>query len=149
VEGGFCKKSTYSILYKTTSIIFLGPSQEVFQTSAPFNLSWCRINMRISLHTVIHEAAGVWEGGACGDPSTAHKHLVRWRSKDGGGGLDTPLPRQPRGSLFPLPTPSHDAPELFKAASNVFVAAEQALDSPEDLTGMTTAEIGLYTPWSG
>jgi hypothetical protein len=34
---------------------------------------------------------------------------------------------------------SHEAPELFKAALNVVVAAERALDGPEDLAHGTTA----------
>ena len=33
----------------------------------------------------------------------------------------------------------------FKAALNVLVADEQHLDGPEDLTGETTAQIGLYS----
>jgi hypothetical protein len=47
--------------------------------------------------------------------------------------------------LIPLPTPTADAPELLKAASNVSVAAEQALDDPEDLTHKTTAQTPFYT----
>jgi hypothetical protein len=45
---------------------------------------------------------------------------------------------------IPLPTLSHDAPELFKAALQVVVAEERALDGPEDLTTETAAQIGLY-----
>ena len=41
-------------------------------------------------------------------------------------------------SPTPLPTPTADVPELLKAASNVFVAAEQALDRPEALMGNTS-----------
>src|SRR5215218_5842958 len=40
---------------------------------------------------------------------------------------------------------SHDAPELFKAALSIVVAEERALDGPENLTGKTTAQIGLCT----
>jgi hypothetical protein len=47
-------------------------------------------------------------------------------------------------STIPLPTLSHDAPELFKAALQVVVAEERALDGPEDLTTETAAQIGLY-----
>jgi hypothetical protein len=36
-------------------------------------------------------------------------------------------------------------PELLKAALNVSVADERFLDSPKDLTGKTTAQIGLDT----
>jgi hypothetical protein len=57
----------------------------------------------------------------------------------GQGGIDTPL-------IFPLENlrflcrPSiHYAPELFKAALNVFVAEGQTLDDPRDLTEETTA----------
>ena len=45
---------------------------------------------------------------------------------------------------IPLPTLSHDAPELFKAALQVVVAEEQALDGPEVLPHGTVAQIGLY-----
>jgi hypothetical protein len=44
---------------------------------------------------------------------------------------------------IPLPTPSHDAPELLKAALKVFVAEGQTLDGPEDLTEETTAQTGF------
>jgi hypothetical protein len=40
--------------------------------------------------------------------------------------------------LIPLLTRSHDAPELFKAILKVVVAAERALDGPEDLAHETT-----------
>ena len=52
-------QATYSILYETASINFLGPSQAAFQTSVPYHMSWCRMNMRISLHAGLREAAGV------------------------------------------------------------------------------------------
>jgi hypothetical protein len=45
---------------------------------------------------------------------------------------------------IPLQNPTHDVPKLLKAASNVFVAEEQALHDPEDLAGETTTQIGLY-----
>ena len=45
---------------------------------------------------------------------------------------------------IPLPTLSHDAPELFKAALQVVVAEEQALDGPDVLPHGTVAQIGLY-----
>ena len=93
-------KSTYSILYETASINVPGPSQAACQTSVSYRMSWCRINMRISLHTGLREAAGVWESGARGDWGPADKHRVRWRSKDGDGGLDTPLTRALKDPLF-------------------------------------------------
>jgi hypothetical protein len=99
-------QATYSILYETASINFLGPSQAAFQTSVPYHMSWCRMNMRISLHAGLREAAGVWEGGARGDPGTAHKHRVRWRSKDGAGVLYTALTwtqEAPRSTPDPQP----------------------------------------------
>jgi len=40
--------------------------------------------------------------------------------------------------LIPLLTLNQDVPELLKAASNFFVAAEQALDNPEGLMGNTS-----------
>jgi transposase len=46
VEGEFCE-SIFSILYETTSINFLGPSQAAFQSSVAYHISWCRINIRI------------------------------------------------------------------------------------------------------
>jgi hypothetical protein len=39
----------------------------------------------------------------------------------------------------------HDAVEFLKTPLNVFVAEELALDGPEDLAHVTTAQIGLYT----
>jgi hypothetical protein len=47
--------------------------------------------------------------------------------------------------LIPLPTLSHDASELFKAALQVVVAEGQTLGGPEDLAHGTTARTGLYT----
>jgi hypothetical protein len=47
--------------------------------------------------------------------------------------------------LLSLLTLSHDVPGLLKVSLSVFVADEQILDDPEDLTGKTTAQIGLYT----
>ena len=47
--------------------------------------------------------------------------------------------------MIPLPPLIPDAPELFKASLKVVVAEERALDGPEDLTGKTTAQIGLYS----
>ena len=47
--------------------------------------------------------------------------------------------------LIPLLILSPDVPEPFTAALNVFVAEEQALDGPEDLTGKTSAQSGFYT----
>jgi hypothetical protein len=62
--------------------------------------------------------------------------------------LHTPdlLSREP---TIPLPTLLHDAVELLKTPLNVIVAEERALDGPEDLTGKTMVQIGLYThpPW--
>jgi hypothetical protein len=49
------------------------------------------------------------------------------------------------GHLIPLLTLIHDAVELLKAALNVVVGDERLLDGPEDLTGKTTAQSGLYT----
>jgi hypothetical protein len=46
--------------------------------------------------------------------------------------------------LIPLPTLIHDAVEFLKASLNVVVAEERAIDGPEDLTGETRAQIGLY-----
>jgi hypothetical protein len=46
-----------------------------------------------------------------------------------------PLSREP---TIPLPALLHDAVELLKAALNVVVGEERALDRPEDLTGETT-----------
>jgi hypothetical protein len=57
---------------------------------------------------------------------------------------DTP-DQSARGSPNSSIDPEPRSPELPKAASNVFVADERALDGPEDLTGETTAQIGLYT----
>ena len=58
--------------------------------------------------------------------------------------FDTPLRMALNNPPVPLPIPSKDVPEPFKAALNVFVAEERALDGPEDLTGKATAQIGLY-----
>jgi hypothetical protein len=44
-------------------------------------------------------------------------------------GFDPPLPRSLKNPLIPLPTPTADVAELLKAALNVFVAEEQALDA--------------------
>jgi hypothetical protein len=44
-----------------------------------------------------------------------------------------------------MPTPSHYALELLKAALNVFVAEVQALDDPRDLTEQTSAQSAFYT----
>jgi hypothetical protein len=41
--------------------------------------------------------------------------------------------------LIALPIPSQDVPELLKAALKVVVAAEQALEGPEDVAQKTTA----------
>jgi hypothetical protein len=46
--------------------------------------------------------------------------------------------------MIPLPILIHDAVELLKTPLNVVVAEERALDGPEDLTGKTMAQIGLY-----
>ena len=46
--------------------------------------------------------------------------------------------------LIPLPIPVCN-PKLLKAALNVFVAEEQTLDDPRDLTEETTAQTGFYT----
>jgi len=46
--------------------------------------------------------------------------------------------RRPDSSANPY------APELFKAALKVVVAAERVLDDPEDLTTETVAQISLY-----
>jgi hypothetical protein len=46
---------------------------------------------------------------------------------------------------IPLPTLSHDALRLLKAALNVVVAEGQTLDDPRDLTQETTARTGFYT----
>ena len=59
-------------------------------------------------------------------------------------GLDTPLPIPRKETRFLYRPPSHDAPELFKAALKVVVAAERALDDPEDRTTVTVAQISLY-----
>jgi hypothetical protein len=40
--------------------------------------------------------------------------------------------------------PDNDTPGLLIAALNIVVADERTLDGPEDLTGKTTAQIGLY-----
>ena len=45
--------------------------------------------------------------------------------------------------LFFLSRPPY-RPASFKAAFSVVAAAERALDDPEDLTGKTMAQIGLY-----
>jgi hypothetical protein len=46
--------------------------------------------------------------------------------------------------LIPLPIPLCN-PKLLKAALNVFVAEQQVLDDPRDLTDQTTAQTGFYT----
>ena len=46
--------------------------------------------------------------------------------------------------LIPLPIPLCN-PKLLKAALNVFVAEQQVLDDPRDLTEQTTAQTGFYT----
>src|SRR5215207_8095496 len=92
----------------------------------------------------VREAAGVWEGRARGDPRTADKPRVRWRSRDRGGGLATPLTRHLRGSLSLSRPLSHDALRLLKAAFHTFVPDERVLEGSGGLTGKTTAQIGLY-----
>jgi hypothetical protein len=47
--------------------------------------------------------------------------------------------------LIPLPIPSHDALRLLKSAVHTFVADEQTLDDPRDLTEETTAQTDFYT----
>ena len=59
-------------------------------------------------------------------------------------GLDTPLPIPRKETRFLCRPPTPYAPELFKAALKVVVAAERALDDPEDLTTETVAQISLY-----
>ena len=54
-------------------------------------------------------------------------------------GLDTPLPIPRKETRFLCRPPIPYAPELFKAALKVVVAAERALDGPEDLAHETTA----------
>ena len=49
--------------------------------------------------------------------------------------------RRPDSSANPQAT---DALDLFKAALKVVVAAERALDDPENLTTETVAQISLY-----
>jgi hypothetical protein len=56
---GILRSPHTAFLYEMGSINSLGPSQATFQTSVPYHMSWCRINMRISLHTGLREAAGV------------------------------------------------------------------------------------------
>jgi hypothetical protein len=41
--------------------------------------------------------------------------------------------------------PNPDVPRLLKAISNVFVAVEQHLDGPVDLTHKATAQTSIYT----
>ena len=85
---------------------------------------------------------GSWKGGARGDPRTAHKHRVR-SSRNGGGASTHPCPRH-RKLPDQRPTLIHDALRLLKSALHTFVADERLLQGPEDLTGKTTAQIGLY-----
>jgi hypothetical protein len=59
--------------------------------------------------------------------------------------FDTPLTRHLRGSSFVSRPLSHDALWLLKAALHTVVADEQVLEGPEDVTGETTAQMGLYT----
>jgi hypothetical protein len=59
-------------------------------------------------------------------------------------GLDTPLPIPRKATRFLCQPPTPYAPELFKVALKVVVAAERALDDPEDLTTETVAQISLH-----
>jgi hypothetical protein len=53
--------------------------------------------------------------------------------------LHTPLTIPLKDSRFLCRSPSHDVPQLVKATLKVVVAAERALDCPEDLTHRTMA----------
>ena len=58
--------------------------------------------------------------------------------------LNTPLTMPPNNPRFLCRSPPR-CPQLLKAALNVFVAEVRTLDGPEDLSGETTAQIGLYS----
>ena len=60
-------------------------------------------------------------------------------------GSDTPLTRALNNPRFLYRPSIHYAPELFKVALEVVVAAKRALDGLEDLTEQTTAQSGFYT----
>ena len=53
-------------------------------------------------------------------------------------------PAPPSAALYSIL--SHALQSSLKATSNVCIAGERVLDDPEDPTGETTAQIGLYTP---
>ena len=48
-------------------------------------------------------------------------------------------------SPFAMPSPSHDTPELLKAAVNVIEAVRRTLDDPRALTSCYVLQTGLYT----
>jgi hypothetical protein len=58
-------------------------------------------------------------------------------------GFDTPLRMPLKNSRFSCRSRTR-YPQLLKAAVHTFVADERVLDGPRDLTGKTTAQIGLY-----
>jgi hypothetical protein len=74
------------------------------------------------------------------------------RGSLGSSSLTKPQYTPDKGSedpLISLPTPNHDSLRLLKAALHTFVADEWVLEGPEDLSGETKAQIGLYISISG
>jgi hypothetical protein len=141
VEGEFCE-SISSILNETASINFLGPSQAAFQTSVPYHISWCRINIRIVAYGPPRGRGGLGRQGLV-EAREPHTSIGSGRAGTGAGAPTHPCPRH-RKIPDQRPTLSHDALRLLKSALHTFVADERLLEGPEDLTGMTTAQIGLY-----
>ena len=77
------------------------------------------------------------------EPHTSRGRQRKLRISEPSQAFDTPLIMPLNNPLIPLPIPSPDVPEPFKAALNVFVAEGQTLDDPRDLTEQTTAQTGF------
>jgi hypothetical protein len=141
VEGEFCE-SIFSILYETTSINFLGSSQAAFQSSVAYHISWCRIKIRIVAYGPPRGRGGLGKAGLV-ETREPHTSIGSGRAGTGAGASTHPCPRH-RKLPDQRPTLIHDALRLLKSALHTFVADERLLQGPEDLTGKTTAQIGLY-----